>query len=140
MPRFSLFSSVALAVFLAAGAQAQRGMAGPAMHYDTTTVQTVTGKVVRFEAQPARGPAGTQVLLNTGTDSLVVHLGPSWNLQNNNFTLKPGDVIEVTGSKTIVFGKSAIIAAQVKKGSKTLKLRDSRGMPLWSMRGRPGSI
>ena len=140
MPRLSLFSSVALGIFLAAGAQAQRGMAGPAMHYDTTTVQTVTGKVVRFEAQPARGPAGTQVLLNTGHDSLVVHLGPSWNLQNNNFTLKPGDAMEVTGSKTIVFGKPALIAAQVKKGSKTLKLRDSRGVPLWSMRGRPGSI
>lgn len=140
MPRLSLFLSVAFGIVVAAGAQAQRGMAGPAVHYDTTTVQTVTGKVVRFEPQPSRGPAGAQVLLSVGRDSLVVHLGPSWNLQNNKFTLKVGDTIEVTGSKTIVFGKPAIVAAQVKNGSKTLKLRDHRGMPLWSMRGRSGSI
>lgn len=40
--------------------------------------------------------------------------------------------MEVTGSRVTFDGKPAIIAAEVKKGGETLKLRDEKGRPVWS--------
>jgi hypothetical protein len=40
------------------------------------------------------------------------------------------DAIEVKGSRVTVAGKPVIIAAEVKKGDKTLKLRDDGGIPV----------
>ena len=46
-----------------------------------------------------------------------------------------GDTLEVVGSILDDDGKSYMVARELKKGSKVVKLRDERGVPVWS--GRP---
>ena len=128
----------AVLMLLGGPAAAQRGGVGP-IHYDTTTVQTVSGVVQRVDipAPQARGPASMQVVLLTGGDSLVVHLGPAWYVDRNHMTLAKGDRVDVTGSRTTVAGQPVLVAREISRAGQTLKLRTEQGMPLWS-RGRPG--
>ena len=71
------------------------------------------------------------------TDQAVVdvHIGPARFLARHAMTLTKGDQIGVTGSKVHFGGKDALLAREIKKGEKTLTLRDSQGIPEWS-RGR----
>jgi hypothetical protein len=40
--------------------------------------------------------------------------------------------VEVKGSRVTIAGKPVVIAAEVKKGDETLKLRDDNGIPAWA--------
>lgn len=70
--------------------------------------------------------------LNRGKDTIEVHLGPQWYLENQEVPLAAGDTVRVKGSKVTFNGKPAIIAVEVKKGDATLTLRDAKGYPSWS--------
>jgi len=72
------------------------------------------------------------ITLRTGTETIPVHLGPEWFLEKQDAALEKGDKLEVTGSRVSFEGKPAIIASEVKKGEQTLKLRDDKGVPIWS--------
>ena len=65
-------------------------------------------------------------------ETLEVRLGPTTFLEKEKFTFAKGDQIEVTGSKVKIEGADALIAREVKKGGKTLTLRDAQGVPAWS--------
>ena len=69
--------------------------------------------------------------LKTDDETLDVHLGPAWYLQNQDIQIQPEDKIEVTGSKVDFSGQPAVMAASVKKGDTTLMLRDDSGFPVW---------
>jgi hypothetical protein len=102
--------------------------------YDPKTVETVTGEVVSVsQITPNKGMgAGIYMILNTGKETISVHLGPSWYLENQDVKIEPKDKVEVKGSKITFGGKPAIIAEEVKKGDEVLKLRDDSGFPVWS--------
>ena len=101
--------------------------------YDPAKVQTVTGKVLAVEKFKPRKGMGTGIHLKLKTDQGVipVHLGPSWYIDKLDTKIKKGDTVEVKGSRVTFNGKPAIIAAEVKKGDKVLKLRDDAGIPAW---------
>ena len=40
--------------------------------------------------------------------------------------------MEIKGSRISIQGQPTIIAAEVKKGDQMLKLRDDKGIPLWT--------
>ena len=42
-----------------------------------------------------------------------------------------GDRVDIRGSRVSVEGKPTLIAAEVRKGNETLRLRDDQGLPLW---------
>jgi hypothetical protein len=71
-------------------------------------------------------------MLKTDKETLSVHLGPVWYLENQDIKIEAKDKIEVKGSKITFEGKPAIIAAEVRKGDDVLKLRDEAGFPSWS--------
>jgi hypothetical protein len=101
--------------------------------YDVTTVETLRGTVVGVE-QIDRGPgmsSGVHALIKTDAETIPVHLGPQWFVEQQE-ALAAGDVVEVTGSRVTVDGKPALIAAEVRKGEASLKLRDADGFPVWS--------
>lgn len=102
--------------------------------YTPQTVETISGEVVKVERMtPRRGMSGgVHVLLQTATETVSVHLGPRWFLENQDMPLALQDQVEVRGSRITFDGKPAIIAAEVKKGDHTLKLRDEQGIPVWS--------
>ena len=70
--------------------------------------------------------------LKTGKKTILVYLGPGWFIEKQDFTFAPKDQVEITGSHITFQGKPAIIAAQVQKGDKSLKLRDPAGIPAWA--------
>jgi hypothetical protein len=131
-------ASLVLTVSLAGYCAAQGGMggggrgrqAGPRV-YDPKTVETLSGEVVSVEkVTRRRGAGGIHVMLKTDKETIAVHLGPSWYLQEH-LPIAAKDHIEVRGSRVTSEGHPAIIAAEVKKGDQTLKLREDDGRPLW---------
>jgi hypothetical protein len=102
--------------------------------YDPKTVETVSGEVVKVERiTPMHGMSGGMYLtVKTDKEEVPVHLGPLWYLENQDVKIAPKDKVEIKGSRVTVQEKPAIIAAEVKKGDQTLKLRDEAGVPVWS--------
>ena len=106
-------------------------------NYDPKTVETIQGKVLSMEKTPSKGRGyGVHLTLQTEKESISVHLGPGWYIEKQTPHIKSNDTIIVTGSRVTFDGKPAIIAAQVKKGNETLKLRDENGIPSWRGAGR----
>ncbi len=127
-----------------ANAQPRRGWGGwgPGERYgrlyNTATVETLSGEVTRVDRfMPGRGMGyGVHLNLKTATETIDVHLGPSWYVEQQGLVFAPGDKVEVTGSRITYQGKPAVIAREVKKGDKVLQLRDAQGVPAWAGAGR----
>lgn len=102
--------------------------------YNPKTAETVSGEVVAVESFTPMKPmcGGVHLQLKTGKETISVHLGPAWYIENQELTIAAHDKIEVKGSRVTFDGKPAIIAAEVKKGDDVLKLRDENGVPVWA--------
>jgi hypothetical protein len=102
--------------------------------YDSKTVETVRGEVVSVETiTPVKGMSyGIHLTLKTGTETVSVHLGPAWYIENQDIKIEPKDAVEITGSRITFEGKPAILAAVIKKNDEMLRLRDESGIPVWS--------
>ena len=127
---------IVLAGFVSAAALGQQGMGGPkgSPRYDPKTEVTVKGSVEDVKEHPSRNGrhTGQHVTLKTESGNLDVYLGPTDYWKQHGFELANGDSIEVTGSKTRVDDKDVVIAREVKKGDKTVTLRNADGVPAWS--------
>ena len=149
MKRISLAIVIAVGAFLFAAitsfAQPRQGMMwrgsggwGPGTPYnkmyDPKAMETISGEVISIDRiTPNKGmAAGIHMNVKTDKETISVHLGPSWYLENQDVKIEPKDRVEVKGAKTTFAGKPAIIAAEVKKGDDTLRLRDESGFPVWA--------
>ena len=103
--------------------------------YDPKAVETITGEVTNVDRiTPAKGMSGgLHMSVKTDKETISVHLGPSWYLENQDVKIEAKDKVEVKGARTTFAGKPAIIAAEVKKGDEVLKLRDDNGFPVWAV-------
>lgn len=104
--------------------------------YDRGTAETLRGTVIEVEQlAPRRVERLSQVhlLLKTGGETIVVKLGPESWLAQHNFTLAPGDEVNITGSMISRPRQSFFIAGEVNKGNQVLRLRDENGRPLWAL-------
>lgn len=130
-----------------APAQARAGQSAPSQStreerfYDPATVQTLRGSIVEVEYGPAMRSESLSlhVILQSGRDQHVVHLGPSWYIEQQPLEFEPGNAMEVTGSRLELHGRSVILARAVTTGGKRLTLRDPEGAPLW-VAPRPGEL
>ena len=145
---FATAGLVALGLlFLAAESFAQRGPAmmwrgsggwGPGTPYnrmyDPKAVETISGEVISVDRiTPNKGMAGgVHMTVKTDKETVSVHLGPTWFLENQDVKIAAKDKVEVKGSKISFAGKPAMIAAEVKKGDEVLTLRDADGFPIWT--------
>lgn len=102
--------------------------------YDPKALETITGEVTAVDRiVPVKGMSGgVHINVKTDKETISVHLGPSWYLENQDVKIAAKDKVEVKGVRTTFAGKPAIIAAEVKKGDEVLKLRDDSGFPVWS--------
>ena len=102
--------------------------------YDPKTVETISGEIAGIESfRPVKGMgAGVPLLLKTDKETISVHLGPAWFIENQDLKLEEKERIVVRGSRVTYQEKPAIIAAEVTKGNETLPLRDDAGVPVWS--------
>lgn len=101
-------------------------------NYDVSTVETIEGEIVEVNYKTGKRKAsmGVHVLVQTDTESIPVHLGPAWYL-NEQEKLEKGDRITVTGSRISYDGAPAIVAATVERNQMILRLRDRDGIPVW---------
>jgi hypothetical protein len=145
MNRTMVFLTLMISLALVCPVLAQPGPGGgmgPQL-YNPQTVTTVKGAVEKIdELNMGRGGMGMkfrELLLKTDKGSLMVHLGPTWYLDQQKFAVKAGDTLEVTGSQVTLNNQPAIIAREVKvNGGQTVKLRDDQGLPAWRGMGRGG--
>jgi hypothetical protein len=132
--------TVMCVVLLAANAWAQSGKGRNSGRriYNPATVETMSGEVVSVDQTTSkRGRSlGVHFTLKTEKETIPVHLGPGWYMDQQGVKLAPGDKVEVSGSRVTYQGKPVIIAGQVKKDGKTLQLRDANGVPAWAGQGR----
>jgi hypothetical protein len=106
--------------------------------YNPATVETISGTVESVDKiVPMKGMhSGIHIMVKTEKETLDVHLGPDWYIERLDTKIEKGNQIEVKGSRVTINGKPAIIAAEVKKGDNVLVLRDSAGVPAWTVRRR----
>lgn len=102
--------------------------------YDPKTVETFKGTVLSVDTFSIRqrGRAGLHLHVLRTKDTLIVHLGPLWFVENQGMSFAPKDTVTVKGSRITYNGGPAIIAAEVTKGGETLVLRNEQGFPAWS--------
>ncbi|HEY9799309.1 MAG TPA: hypothetical protein V6D25_03045 [Leptolyngbyaceae cyanobacterium] len=102
--------------------------------YNLQTLETLSGEVVSVNTSVPmqRMSHGVHLALKTAKETISVHLGPSWYIENQGIQIQPGDKIQVKGSRINFAGQPTIIAAEVKKGNVVMKLRDNNGFPVWS--------
>ena len=70
--------------------------------------------------------------MKTDRETLPVHLGPRWFLDNQDVMIEKGDQLKVKGSLITFEDKPALIAAKIEKGDDILQLRDDDGLPVWA--------
>jgi hypothetical protein len=101
--------------------------------YDPKAVETISGEVTKVDRiTPGKGMSGgIHMLVKTDKETVSVHLGPSWYLENQDVKIEPKDKVEVKGSRVTFGGKPALIASEVRKGNEVLTLRDESGFPTW---------
>ena len=109
---------------------------GPGMNqmYDPAKAETVKGQVVSLEqaASPRGRGMGVGFKLNTGSETLMVHLGPQWFIDEQGVKIAAGDTVEIKGVKAERMGEKIFVAGEVTKGAEVLKLRDENGIPAWA--------
>jgi len=105
--------------------------------YNPQTEEAIKGVIVGIENYTSyqRNYYGIHLMVETNDETIPVHLGPAWYLENQNINIAVDDNIEIVGSRITFDNKPAIIAAEVKKGENVLTLRDEIGVPIWSGRG-----
>lgn len=101
--------------------------------YNLKKIETLRGKVIRLKKQTSRvgNFQGIHFLMETPRETIEVHTGPSWYLAEQDFDLSSKGEVMVVGSRINIDGKEAIIARKIKKGDRTLTLRDKNGFPVW---------
>lgn len=102
--------------------------------YDPDTVTTVRGTATAVTVVPARSGrmGGVHLTLGSEEHATQVHLGPVWFLRGEGIEVAKGDAVEVTGSLVDSEGQSFLVARELKKGEKVVKLRDQQGVPVWA--------
>jgi hypothetical protein len=106
--------------------------------YNIKSVESIIGRVIGVERiVPMKGmPNGVHLMVETSKETISVHLGPSWFIDEQKVKIALQDQVQIKGSRIMFNGKPVIIAEEVKKGEEELKLRDGNGSPAWSGQGR----
>ncbi len=139
---------VSLAFVLAVSAPAQQrgsgsggGMKGRSQWlYDPSKAETLSGEIVAVKDFNSRNGMrkGIVLELNTGKQSILVHMGPQFYIDQQAVKIAAGDKVEVTAVKSLRRGREVLIAGEVRKDGQVLKLRDEKGVPLWAGSGPGG--
>ncbi|WP_017298699.1 hypothetical protein [Nodosilinea nodulosa] len=103
--------------------------------FDPANLETLQGTATEIDRYG--GHQGMFLTLTTAQETLAVHLGPAWYLQDQGFDIATNSPIEVTGFRSTWNGRSVLMASAVKQGDRVLQLRDAKGYPLWMQQDLP---
>jgi len=101
--------------------------------YNPETEETISGEVVSVDkiVRGKEGLYGIHLTVKADEETVTVHLGPGWYIENQDMKIEAKDKVEITGSKIFYEGKPVITAYEIKKGEDILVLRDTDGFPAW---------
>jgi hypothetical protein len=108
--------------------------------FDPATITAIRGvKVVRIDSIRGSGDAAQlAAVVTAGMDSIAAILGPADFLAAQQVMLKPGDAVDLAGSRVMVAGQPALLVTELLIGDKLVALRDkTTGLPLWRRESRP---
>jgi hypothetical protein len=100
---------------------------------------TVDGEVVGVDRTPPADALGTGARLTLradGAKNVTIELAPGWWLDEQGIRFSPTERIEVVGARAPE-GRGDIVAWELRGSEHSLRLRDSRGRPLWP--AKPGA-
>ncbi len=127
-------------MMLTAASAFGQGMGQRRMMYDQATVTTISGTIQSVDTLTGRR-GNFQLIQLTVKDSsgtIKVNVGPAAFIDQQGISFKAGDAVEVTGSKIQFNDNDVMLAAVIKDGGKTLKIRDDSGRPVWAGRRMGG--
>lgn len=126
----SKLSAVLLAALVAFSCPRE---AGGQQLFDSTTIRTERGVVVEVHRTPQGGGGDCLVFFTFATpaETLAVRVGPGSVLDRAGVVFAPGDTLEVTGSRILLFGEPTLVVTDLRAGARVLALRDRRGRPVW---------
>jgi hypothetical protein len=100
--------------------------------FDPADLETLQGTATEIDRG---GHQGVFLNLTTAQETLTVHLGPAWYLEDQGFAIDFNSPVEVKGFRNDWNGQSVLMASEVKQGDRVLQLRDANGYPLWMGQG-----
>lgn len=101
--------------------------------YNLNTVETISGEVTEVVYNRSKknpNMMGVHLVVKTGTETIPVHLGPAWYIEEQE-SFEKGDQLTITGSRITFNNNPAIVAASIQRGDMILRLRDQQGFPAW---------
>lgn len=132
------FSTIAvIGLAMRVGAQQRNSPASSRVSaYDTSRETVVQGTVLSYTENSGRAPVGAYVTVQTLAGQVDVHLGPASYLHASNFSLLPGDFVQLVGANISANERSVFLARIVQKRGQTITIRSPRGFPLASHASR----
>jgi DNA/RNA endonuclease YhcR with UshA esterase domain len=126
-----MIPAVALLVFMAAVATA--GQQPEAPTYDIQKEMKVKGTVTELKDYlcPVSGTVGTHIFLKTAEATIEAHVASAKFLPEYGIKLVVGDELEITGMKTKLGDKDALLVRRIQRGNEIFSFRDKKGRPLW---------
>lgn len=97
------------------------------------TIRIVDGKIAEVVYLPGAtsDTASVEIRLQASEQSRLVRLAPTGFLKGSGLLLREGDAVTVKGFAVSGMEGDLIVATEIRKGEKTVSLRDASGRPAW---------
>ena len=98
-----------------------------------TDLRTAEGKITEVVYLPGATPDGgmVEVRLQSAGQNQLIRLAPVGFLKQSGLLLREGDTVTVKGFPVTGMEGDLLVATELRKGEKTLSVRDPRGRPAW---------
>ena len=98
-----------------------------------TDLRTAEGKITEVVYLPGATPDGgmVEVRLQSAGQNQLIRLAPVGFLKQSGLLLREGDTVIVKGFPVTGMEGDLLVATELRKGEKTLSLRDTRGRQAW---------
>lgn len=121
--------------------------------FDPNTVTTISGEILSVDQitnnprnnqntnqntnpnQP-RNHQGIHLTLKSADQTIDIHVGPAWYLEQEKMVFTAGDQVRIKGFPMNKNNQSFFVAQEITKGSQVLVLRDEDGLPMWRGQGQ----
>jgi hypothetical protein len=99
--------------------------------YSLARETNLVGTVSSVIEDSKTGPLGTNVMVQTSSGVVDVHVGSANYLKLNHLELAAGDNVRVIGELFSTGADTVFLARIVQNGTTAVAVRSPKGMPLW---------